>query len=258
MKYIKNLIFLLAIISSQILYAQTTKLDVGIGATHFSWSENQLTTDLNLQLSIQKKQSTRKFFIALKAFGNAQRSVINKFNYTFVEPVRNNYLSLLNANEELFSNYRGSEAEVGFMWNQKLTKKPSLYPILSIFSKSIARKISSNTYHHVEEEKYSLHGINLGAGVHIPGKIETHFQFQIFEPILRDITVYGLFIGVPYSSSNIDNDLFYRAKLEFKKDKIGALISYEILNLGAAKNKDSKTILASQANSLSISLQYEF
>ena len=42
------------------------------------------------------------------------------------------------------------------------------------------------------------------------------------------------------------------------KAKIGALISYEIVNLGAAENKNSKSILATQANTLSFSLQYEF
>jgi hypothetical protein len=257
MKYIKNLLFLFILTSSQLAKAQLIRLEAGIGATHISWLENEATADLNVQLSIQKKQSPRKFFIALKAFGNTQRSLIDRSTYTFIVP-RNNYSNTLSPNEELYSNYRGSEAEVGFMWNQKISNKPTFYPIISLYSKSLARKISSNNTHYVEEEKYSLHGINAGVGLYIPGKIETYFQGQLFEPIFRDITLYGNYVGVPYSSTSSNNDLCYKGKIGFKKAKIGALITYEILNLGAADNKNSKSILASTANSLSISFLYEF
>jgi len=257
MKYVKNLLFLLILFSFQRAQGQLIRLEAGIGATQISWLESQPTTDLNVQLSIQKKQSKRKFFVALKAFGNTQRSNIDRSKYTFIEP-RNTYSSTISPNEELYSNYRGSEAEVGFIWNQKKSLLPIFYPILSIYSKSIARKISTNTSHYIEEEKYSLHGINAGIGVIIPGKIETTFQGQIFEPIFRDVTLYGNYVGIPYSSTNSNNDLCYKGKIGFKKAKIGAIITYEILNLGASENKNSKSILASQANSLSFSLQYEF
>jgi hypothetical protein len=160
--------------------------------------------------------------------------------------------------QELYSNYRGSEAEVGFLWNQKTSILPHFYPILSLYSKSIARKISSKNSNYIEEEKYSLHGIIAGIGVIIPGKTTITFQGQIFEPIMRDVTLYGSYVGVPYSSTSSVNDLSYKGKIGFKMAKIGALITYEILNLGAAENKNSKSILASQANSLSFSLQYEF
>jgi len=257
MKYVKNLLFLLILFSFQRAQAQLFRLEAGIGATQISWLENEATADLNVQLSIQKKQSKRKFFVSLKAYGNIQRSSVDRTKYTFIEP-RNTNSNTLNPNEDLFSSYRGSEAEVGFIWNQKTTKIPTFYPILSLYSKSIARKISSNNSHYIEEEKYSLHGINAGIGVIIPGKIETIFQGQIFEPIFRDVTLYGNYVGVPYSSTNSDNDLCYKGKIGFKKAKIGALITYEILNLGASENKNSKSILASQANSLSFSLLYEF
>ncbi|NBW03219.1 MAG: hypothetical protein EBR87_05830 [Cytophagia bacterium] len=247
MRYVKNLLFLFIVFSSQIAKAQLIRLEGGIGATQISWLENQPTTDLNVQLSIQKKQSKRKFFVSLKAAGNLQRSNVSNANATKI-----------NANDELYSNYRGSEAEVGFMWNQKTSILPIFYPILSLYSKSIARKISTNSSHYIEEEKYSLHGINAGIGVIIPGKTAITFQGQIFEPILRDITLYGNYVGVPYSSTSTANDLCYKGKIGFKKAKIGALLSYEILNLGAAENKNSKSILASQVNSLSISFLYEF
>ena len=257
MKYVKNLLFLLILFSFQRAQAQLFRLEAGIGATQISWLENEATADLNVQLSIQKKQSKRKFFVALKAYGNIHRSNVDRTKYTFIEP-NNSYSTRINSNEELFSNYRGSEAEVGFMWNQKTSILPYFYPILSLYSKSIARKISTNSSHYIEEEKYSLHGINAGIGVVIPGKIETTIQGQIFEPILRDITLYGNYVGVPYSSTSTANDLSYKGKIGFKKAKIGALLSYEILNLGAAENKNSKSILASQVNSLSISFLYEF
>ena len=257
MRYVKNLLYLFIVFSSQIAKAQLIRLEGGIGATQISWIENQPTTDLNVQLSIQKKQSKRKFFVSLKAAGNLQRSNVDKSKYTFIEPSNAN-ATKINANDELYSNYRGSEAEVGFMWNQKTSILPTFYPILSLYSKSIARKISTNSSHYIEEEKYSLHGINAGIGVIIPGKIVTTFQGEVFEPIIRDITLYGNYVGVPYSSTNSHNNLCYKAKLGFKKAKIGALIAYEILNLGAAENKNSKSILASQVNSLSISFLYEF
>jgi hypothetical protein len=257
MKLVKYLLFFFIFTSSQIVEAQLIRLEAGIGATHISWLENEATADLNVQLSIQKKQSTRKFFVSLKAYGNIQRSNVDRSKYTFIEP-RNTYSNAINPNEDLFSSYRGSEAEVGFMWNQKTSILPHFYPILSLYSKSIARKISSNNSHYIEEEKYSLHGINAGIGIIIPGKIETTFQGQIFEPIFRDVTLYGNYVGVPYSTTNSDNDLCYKGKIGFKKAKIGALLTYEILNLGASENKNSKSILASKANSLSFSLLYEF
>jgi hypothetical protein len=257
MKYVKNLIFLFILFTSQIAQAQLFRLEAGLGATQISWLESQSTADLNVQLSIQKKWSKRKFFVALKAYGNLHRSSVDRSKYTFIEP-RNTSSTPISSTEELFSNYRGSEAEVGFMWNQKTSILPYFYPILSLYSKSIARKISTNSSHYIEEEKYSLHGINAGIGVVIPGKIETTIQGQIFEPILRDITLYGNYVGVPYSSTSTANDLSYKGKIGFKKAKIGALLSYEILNLGAAENKNSKSILASQVNSLSISFLYEF
>jgi len=257
MKYVKNLLFLLILFSFQRAQGQLIRLEAGIGATQISWLESQPTTDLNVQLSIQKKQSKRKFFVALKAFGNTQRSNIDRSKYTFIEP-SNTYSTKINTTEELYSNYRGSEAEVGFLWNQKTSILPHFYPILSLYSKSIARKISSKNSNYIEEEKYSLHGINAGIGVIIPGKTTITFQGQIFEPIMRDVTLYGSYVGVPYSSTSSVNDLSYKGKIGFKMAKIGALITYEILNLGAAENKNSKSILASQANSLSFSLQYEF
>lgn len=257
MRYVKNLIFLFILFTSQIAQAQLFRLEAGLGATQISWLESQSTADLNVQLSIQKKWSKRKFFVALKAYGNLHRSSVDRSKYTFIEP-RNTSSTPISSTEELFSNYRGSEAEVGFLWNQNASILPRFYPILSLYSKSIARKISSKNSNYIEEEKYRLHGINAGIGLIIPGKTTITFQGQIFEPILRDVTLYGNYVGVPYSSTSSVNDLCYKGKIGFKKAKIGALLTYEILNLGAAENKNSKSILATQANNLSFSLQYEF
>ena len=62
MKYIKNLLFLYILFSCSLAKAQLFRLEAGVGATQISWLESQATTDLNVQLSIQKKQSKRKFF----------------------------------------------------------------------------------------------------------------------------------------------------------------------------------------------------
>jgi len=257
MKYVKNLLFLHILFSCSLAKAQLFRLEAGLGATQISWLESHATTDLNVQLSIQKKQSKHKFFVALKAFGNTHRSNVDRSKYTFIEP-RNTNSSSFSPTEELYSNYRGSEAEVGFLWNQKTSILPHFYPILSLYSKSIARKISSKNSNYIEEEKYRLHGINAGIGLIIPGKIVTTFQGQIFKPIISDLILFGNYVGVPYSSTKFKNDFCYKGKIGFKKAKVGALLTYEILNLGAAENKNSKSILASQSNSLSISFSYEF
>ena len=57
MRNVKNFLFLFIVFSSQIAKAQLIRLEAGIGATQISWLESQATTDLNVQLSIQKKQS---------------------------------------------------------------------------------------------------------------------------------------------------------------------------------------------------------
>ena len=211
MRYVKNLIFLLILFSGPLAQAQLFRLEAGLGATQISWLESQSTADLNVQLSIQKKESKRKFFVALKAFGNLHRSAVDRSKYTFIEPRNTN-----------------------------------------------SNPISSKNSNYIEEEKYRLHGINAGLGLIIPGKIVTTIQGQIFEPIMRDITLYGNYVGVPYTSTKFTNELCYKGKIGFKKAKVGALLTYEILNLGAAENKNSKSILATQANNLSFSLQYEF
>jgi hypothetical protein len=257
MRYVKNLIFLLILFTGPLAQAQLFRLEAGLGATQISWLESQSTADLNVQLSIQKKESKRKFFVALKAYGNIERSQVDRSKYTFIEP-RNTNSTIIHPNDALFSNYRGSEAEIGVMWNQKESKKPVFYPILSIYSKSVARKISTVKSQYMEEEKYRLHGINTGIGLKIPGSVAFNFQGQVFRPILSDISLYGNYFGVPSSSIGSNNSLSYIGKLGFRKAKIGALIAYEVLNLGSTKNKNTKSIPVSQLNSLSISFQYEF
>ena len=108
MKYVKNLLFIFILISSPFAKAQLIRLEAGIGATQISWLENEATADLNVQLSIQKKQSKRKFFVALKAYGNIHRSKVDRTKYTFIEP-NNSYSTRINSNEELFSNILSSE-----------------------------------------------------------------------------------------------------------------------------------------------------
>ena len=78
MRYVRNLIFLFILFSSQIAQAQLFRLEAGLGATQISWLESQSTADLNVQLSIQKKESKRKFFVALKAYGNLHRSDVDR------------------------------------------------------------------------------------------------------------------------------------------------------------------------------------
>jgi len=241
----------------KILNAQLIKLEAGIGTSHYNWLENQLTGDLTISVSIQKKNKSRKFFGSLKAIGNLQSARINRATYEFIQPT-NSYSEVISPTEDLYAGYRGGEAEVGFMWNQKAHPKPSFYPILSVYSKSIARRIHSINSTYLEEEKYSLHGISAGIGLKIPGKSEKTIQIQAFEPIIHDVTLYGAYVGVPFESLVSNNTLSFRAKCSLRHEKFGFHLSYESLSLGSAENKSSKSILASQANSLSGTISYAF
>jgi hypothetical protein len=239
------------------LNAQLIKLEAGIGTSHYNWLENELTGDLTINVSIQKKNKSRKFFASLKAIGNLQNARINRSTYEFIQPT-NSYSEVISPTEDLFASYRGGEAEVGFMWNQKAHTKPSFFPILSLYSKSIARRINSKNSTYLEEEKYSLHGITAGVGLKIPGKSEKTIQIQAFEPIIHDVTLYGAYVGVPYESLVSNNTLSFRGKCSLRYEKFGFHLTFESLNLGSAENKSSKSILASQANSLSGAISYAF
>ena len=242
MKYVKNLLFLYILFSGSIAKAQLFRLEAGLGATQISWLESQATTDLNVQLSIQKKQLKHKFFVALKAFGNTHRSNVDRSKYTFIEP-RNSNSSTISPNEELYSNYRGSEAEVGFLWNQKTSILPHFYPILSLYSKSIARKISSKNSNYIEEEKYALHGVNAGLAYKAQWK-ETSVELngQIFVPLYQRITLYGELVGVPNSTMTASNSPSYQTDLHLRYKRVGLTLSYEIVNFGSPQGQSSKSI----------------
>ena len=239
------------------LNAQLIKLEAGIGTSHYNWHENEFTGDLSIRLSVQKKNSVRKFFVALKAMGNIENAIIDRKTYEFIQP-KNSYSEVISPVEELYASYRGGEAEVGFMWNQIVRAKPTFYPILSLYSKSLARRIHSKNTTYLEEEKYALHGISAGIGLKIPGKSIKTIEFQAFEPIIHDVTLFGAYVGIPYESLVSNNTLSYRAKGSLRHQKFGFHLTFETLNLGSAENKSSKSILASQANSLSGAISYEF
>jgi hypothetical protein len=250
------LIFLLAF-TPKSLHAQLFKLEAGLGTSHYAWHESEFTGDLSVQLSIQKKTSTRKFFVALKALGNIENAGVNRKTYEFVQP-QNSYSEVIGPEDELLASYRGGEAEVGFMWNQKTSTKPHVYPILSLYSKSLARRIQSQKRTYLEEEKYALHGFTAGIGLRIPGKTEKLIQIQAFGPIIHNVTLFGAYVGIPYESLVSEKLLSYKGKCSLRHQKFGFHLSYERLNLGSANNKSSKSILVSQANSLSGAISYEF
>jgi hypothetical protein len=250
------LIFSLAYIPNA-LHAQLFKLEAGLGTSHYAWHEREFTGDLSVQLSIQKKSSARKFFVALKALGNIDNAGVNRKTYEFIQP-KNSYSEVIRPEDELLASYRGGEAEVGFMWNQKPSTKPQFYPILSLYSKSLARRINSKKSTYLEEEKYALHGFTAGIGLKIPGKTEKIIQIQAFGPIIHDVTLFGAYVGIPFESLVSDNMFSFKGKCSLRHQKFGFHLSYERLNLGSAKNKNSKSIIASQANNLSGAITYEF
>lgn len=245
------LIFFVPLIS----FGQKFKLETGIGGSQISWYEKQFTLNFKTKINFQKPGSSKLFFLELNTLGNIDHSLVDKTTYIFIVP--DNYTNTLEG--DLFSSYRGGMAEFGIQFNQKLGQKRAyLYPLLSLYSKSIARKISANKTEYVEEEKTSLHGITAGLGLQIPGKIGITFEGQLFQPLIGNIILYGRFVGIPYETTHQKNDLSYRAKFNAKHNKFGFSLVYELLNLGAAVNNKSKSINASQAGFLSTYLSYYF
>jgi hypothetical protein len=236
-------------------FGQKIRFASSIGTSFINWHENQPTLDLGAQIFFQNPGKKHLFYVKLKTLGNIEASSVDRNSYTFVEPPLMANNTPLSASEPLTALYRGGQAEVGFQWflNSKLS------PILAIYSKSLARKITSNKTEYIEEEKYSLHGISVGLNYEWKIKGATiNLQGQVFEPIYRDITLYGRYIGVPYSTLPADNSISYKGRLDLHIKKFGVALNYEILNFGAANNPKSKSLEASQARLLSTLFTYYF
>ncbi|RXK50726.1 hypothetical protein [Aquirufa rosea] len=252
----KNLGYLVLFLFASIplTWGQKFKLETSVGSSHILWYENQQTIDFATQITFQKPQSKKLFFLRLKTYGNIHQAPVDLATYSFIEP--QNAPSNLN---HLESAYRGGEAELGIKWQYKAQKvDPFFYPLLSLYSKSLARRISTPSYKYIEEEKYSLHGVTAGFGIKIPGKNDFAFTAQVFEPVIREVTLFGRYVGVPFQTLSTANDFSFKGKIEYKRQQIGATFMYELLNLGASSNPNSKSIPASSVHFLSGYLTYYF
>lgn len=254
MKRLGYLILFLILFTCQNSWAQKFKLETSVGSSRILWYEDQQTVDFATQITFQKPNSKKLFFVRLKTYGNTHHSPVDLKTYTFIEP-QNAPTNLNN----LESAFRGGEAEIGIKWQHKAKKEePFFFPMVSIYSKSLARRISTPTYKYIEEEKYSLHGITAGFGLKIPGKNDFAISGQIFEPIIREVTLFGRYVGVPFQTLSTANDLSFKGKIEYKRQQIGATFMYELLNLGSSSNPNSKSIPASSVHFLSGYLTYYF
>ncbi len=240
-------------------YSQKFRFNSSIGTSIISWHENQATFDFGAEISFQKPDKKQRFFIALKTLGNLSNSTIDRNQYTFIEPPLNNYNQPITATEPLYSQYRGGQAEAGIIWNtQNKSNKARLIPSISLYSKSIGRKINSSRRDYIEEEKYSIHGLSAGIGVLVPGKTSLSLQVKVFEPFFEEVTLYGRYVGVPYQRLVSEKVPNYKAKLDIVNGKFGLGLEVEILNLGGADNANSKSIQTSQALIPSTLLTYFF
>lgn len=240
-------------------FGQKFRFNSGVGSSLISWHEQQMTLDFAAEISFQHPEKNHKTFISLKTMGNLTGTVIDRNTYTFIEPPINNYNQPIQPTDVLQSSYRGGEAEAGLVWNtMNNNKKIHLTPVLSLYSRSLARKISSMRSEYIEEEKYSLHGISGGMGLVIPGKTTVQIQAQVFEPLYEEVTLYGRYVGVPFQSLVSDKHLNFKAKIQVVKGKFGWTLNLETLNLGGAENPKSKSIKASQAIIPSTLLTYFF
>lgn len=253
-----SFVFLFLLISSAI-FGQKFRFNSSIGTSLVSWHEQQMTFDFGAEISFQNPEKNRKTFIALKTMGNVTGTAIDRNSYTFIEPPMNNNNQPIKPNEILQAEYRGGEAEVGLIWNTNKSKKHiHLTPMLSFYSRSIARKISSIKSEYIEEEKYSLHGISGGVGLVIPGKTTIHMQAQVFEPLYEEVTLYGRYVGVPYQSLVSEKRPNFKAKIQLVSGKFGWTFNLESINLGSAENSKSKSITASQVIIPSVLITYFF
>jgi hypothetical protein len=252
-------IILLFLAISYFSFGQKIRFNSSIGSSYISWHEQQMTIDLAAEISFQNPEKNNKQFIALKTMGNIAGTSIDRSTYTFIEPPINNFNQPIQPNEELQAKYRGAEAEAGFIWNTNKNKKQiHLSPVLSFYSRSLARKISSLKSEYIEEEKYSLHGISAGMGFVKPGKTTIHLQAQVFQPLYDQVTLYGRYIGIPYHSLVSNKSLNFKAKIQISKGNYGWTLNLESLNLASAENPKSKSIEASQAIIPSTLLTYFF
>lgn len=236
-------------------FGQKIRFASSIGTSLINWHEKQATVDLGAQIRYHNPGKKHLFYAKLKTLGNVGSSSVDRETYTFVEtPLMPNNMPL-SATEPLSALYRGGEAEVGFQW----LLKSGFSPFLAIYSKSLARKITSNQTQYIEEEKYALHGISVGLNYEWKFKESSiNLQGQVFEPLYRHVTLYGRYIGVPYSTMTTDNSRNYKGRLDVHFKKYGIALNYEILNFGSAKNPNSKSILSSQAQLFSTLFTYYF
>jgi len=248
-------VLLISMLCSLHGFAQKFRFASSIGTSIIQWHENQTTIDLGAQLIFQKPGQKHFYFAKLKTIGNVESSEVDRSRYTFVEsPMLNNNMPL-SPTEPLSALYRGGQAEIG----TQLPIKNGLSAILSIYSKSIARKITSNRTQYIEEEKYALHGLSIGLNYEWKFKNSSlNIYAQGFEPLYHDVTLYGRYIGVPFSSETTDNLLNYKGGIDLRVKKFGIALKYEQLNFGAAKNPKSKTIESTQAQIISSLVTYYF
>jgi hypothetical protein len=231
-------------------FSQKFRLGTSIGTSHILWHENQMTLDLGGQLTFQLPAKKYQIFAELKALGNINDSpanpnlILNATNSTKLPTM-----------QMLQTSYRGGQAEAGMRWNTSSGFTPSI----SMYSKSIARKITTSQSEYIEEQKYALHGLNAGLAYKVKWK-QTSFELygQIFAPLYQRITLYGQIIGEALTKMTTSNSPSYRTGMELRHQKLGLTLTYEQLNLGTPENQKSLSINSSQANILSSLITFYF
>jgi len=255
-----TIIIFLTLLSFFCTLGQKFNLRSGVGMSGVFWHENQATVNFSIQLSYQKKNATTRLYGELKTFGNAFDSKVDPTKYEFIprSSSSSQYPNTLDITN-LSSYYRGGAGEAGIQLHyNKEAKIPFLFPEISLYSISFARKISSEKTQYVEEEKYALHGLSAGAGILIPGKVKVSVKSKLFVPLLTNFTLYGRYVGVPYETSKQEIDLCYRNAAEITYKKFNLVLEYDSYHLGKSENLKSKTISDSYNNIFSVYLNYLF
>jgi hypothetical protein len=235
--------------------SQKIRFASSIGTSNFNWYENQTTVDLGAQLTFKLPQKRYEIYAKVKALGNVQDSQVNHATYQFVTPAVSSNIHARAGSEAIYSQYRGGQAQLGVLWHFA----SGLQPIVELYSKSIARRISREDGQYLEEEKYALHGLSLG--LQYEAKIKDSkliLHAKVFEPLYHGIKFYGEYAGIPKASMTSKSSLNYQTGLELRIKKYGLGFQYEVLNMGAVDNPNTKSIPALEASILSTLLSFHF
>ena len=184
-------------------WGQKFHFATSVGSSYLAWSQNQQSLNTGVQLQYQKPGKPTQLFGQVNIIGNLQKTAIDGNSIAF----------------------RGGKAEIGL--NRFM--KSGLFSLASIYSISLVKKTSTTNQNYLSEQKFALHGLNVGLGYQSHGKIKTTSQIKLFEPVLHKVS---LQTHRTNQESALSKAFGYQASIEFKLAKWALAFDYEKINYG--------------------------